>query len=171
MAVPDSETLARLRPRMLAFALRRTRDRESAEDAVQEALLAALEGRAAYAGQSAPATWLFGILKHKIVDGLRRGPREEPLEGELEDLPHEGPGPEQLCARARALEGFARGLGRLPASTAQAFLMREVAGFDTPEVCRALRITPENCWVRVHRARARLRECPEVGRLVAEAAG
>ncbi|MGH8686587.1 MAG: sigma-70 family RNA polymerase sigma factor [Burkholderiales bacterium] len=170
MAVPDTEALARLRPRLLAFALRRARDRAAAEDAVQDALLAALEGREGFAGQSTPATWVFGILRHKIVDGLRCGPREESLEGELDELPHAGPGPEQLLARARALETFARSLDRLPDNSARAFVLREVAGYDTPEVCRALGITPANCWVRVHRARARLRKCPDIGRLAAEAA-
>ncbi len=153
----------------MAFALRRMRNREQAEDAVQEALVAALEGLNRYSGESSLSTWLFGILKHKIVDGFRRAPREEPLEPNEEQLLHEGPGPEQVCASRSALGVIERSLGKLPRKTAHAFVLREVLGMDTPEVCRTLQVTPTHCWVLVHRARERLRRCPDIGLLAAEA--
>jgi len=161
--------LADLRPKLMAYALRRARSREQAEDAVQETLVAALEGLDGFAGQSSLSTWLFGILKHKIVDGLRRGPREEPLEGELDELPHDGPGPEQSCASRGALALVERSLGALPPKSSRAFVLREVVGLSTDEVCRALGVTPSHCWVLVHRARRRLRACPDVRLIAAEA--
>jgi RNA polymerase sigma-70 factor (ECF subfamily) len=169
MATTSTEALARLRPKLMAFALQRARSREQAEDAVQEALLAALEGLHGYAGASSLSTWLFGILKHKIVDGLRRGPRDEPLDVELDELMHDGPGPEQTCASRSALARIERRLDGLPARTAQAFVLREVLGMETAEVCERLHVTPTHCWVLVHRARTRLRACPEIGQMVAEA--
>lgn len=167
--MPTTQDLAVFRPQLQAYALRRLRDRALAEDAVQETLLAALEGLDGFAGESTLATWLFGILKHKMVDGLRRRPREEPLPGAIEELACDGPGPEQRCASRGALSLVERSLGRLPPRSAQAFVLREVMGLSTEEVCRALGVTPTHCWVLVHRARARLRACPEVGRLAAEA--
>jgi len=169
MATIRIEDVARLRPKLMAFAVRHTRNRDQAEDAVQEALLAALEGLAGYAGNSSLSTWLFGILKHKIADGLRRGPREEAPGMDLDELVHEGPGPEQSCASRSALAAVERSLGGLPARSAQAFVLREVIGMETAEVCRMLQVTPTHCWVLVHRARARLRACPHVGRIAAEA--
>ena len=170
MATTRSEELARLRPKLLAFALQRTRNRDQAEDAVQEALVAALEGLEDYAGSASLSTWLFGILKHKIVDGLRRGSREEALDMELDELVHDGPGPEQTCASRNALAAIGRSLECLPMKSAQAFVLREVLGMDTTEVCRLLCVTPTHCWVLVHRARLRLRSCPQVGAVAAEAA-
>jgi RNA polymerase sigma-70 factor (ECF subfamily) len=161
MASIRTDQVASLRPRLLAYALQRTRSRDQAEDAVQEALLAALEGLDSYAGQSSLATWLFGILKHKIVDGVRRAPREQGLEGDLDELVHPGPGPYEACASRSALAALDRGLGRLSFTTARAFVLREVLGTDTPEVCRELHITPGHCWVLVHRARKHLRLVPE----------
>lgn len=169
MATTSTDELARLRPQMMAFALQRTRSRDQAEDAVQEALVAALEGLGGYAGTSALGTWLFGILKHKIADGRRRRPRDEGVELDLEELVHDGPGPEQTCASRKALAAIGRSLAGLPMRSAQAFVLREVLGEETAEVCRVLRVTPTHCWVLVHRARARLRACPEVGRIAAEA--
>lgn len=164
-----AEDLAVLRPELQAYALRRLRDRALAEDAVQETLLAALEGLDGFAGESSLATWVFGILKHKMVDGLRRRPRGEPLEQELRSMAYDGPGPEQSCASRSALSALERSLGRLPPKAAHAFMLREVIGLSTDEACRVLGVTPTHCWVLVYRARARLRACPEVGQLAAEA--
>lgn len=168
MATARSEELARWRPQLLAFALRRMRNREQAEDAVQETLVAALEGLDRYAGESSLGTWLFGILKHKIVDGFRRVPAEEPLDSCEEELLHDAPGPEQACASLGALAVLDRRLGFLPRKAAHAFVLREVVGMDTAEVCEALSITRTYCWVLVHRARERLRACPDVNLLAAE---
>lgn len=161
MGTSLSGEIADLRPRLLAFALRRSRSREQAEDAVQEALAAALEGLERYSGEASLATWLFGILKHKIVDGYRGASAEEPLEYHEHELLYEGPGPERDCAGRAALRRLDRRLGELPEKSARAFVLREVLGMDTPEVCRELRITPGHCWVLVHRARKRLRTLPE----------
>src|SRR5919201_6303972 len=70
-----------LRPYLLRYASLELRNREQAEDAVQETLLAALAAEASFAGRSNLRTWLTGILKHKIVDTIRRSSRERPLEG------------------------------------------------------------------------------------------
>jgi RNA polymerase sigma factor (sigma-70 family) len=67
------------RPYLLRYARLQLRDGHAAEDAVQETLLAALAGEAAFAGRSNLRTWLTGILKHKIIDALRRLAREAPL--------------------------------------------------------------------------------------------
>src|SRR5258706_5562375 len=67
-----------LRPYLLRYATLQLRDAAAAEDAVQEALLAALAGDANFAGLSKLRTWLTGILKHKIVDAIRRQSRERP---------------------------------------------------------------------------------------------
>ena len=57
---------------LFAYALGRTRNRATAEDLVQDTLLAAFASRDAFKGGSAERTWLIGILKHKVIDCLRR---------------------------------------------------------------------------------------------------
>src|SRR5207302_2162297 len=64
-------SVERERPYLLRYASLQLRDRHTAEDAVQETLLAALAGEGAFAGRSNLRTWLTGILKHKIVDAIR----------------------------------------------------------------------------------------------------
>lgn len=143
-----------MRPHLLRYAMLRLRDRHQAEDAVQDTLLAALEGIGGFSGQSSLRTWAGGILKHKIADRRRASGREEPLEGELE-LP--GSDPEEGFARLRFFDTLEGALKRLPENAARVFMLREVLGFEPAEVCERLAISAPNCWVSLHRAKARLR--------------
>ena len=60
-----------MRPRLLAFARLQLRDSAASEDAVQETLLTAFEKSTTFEGRSEFETWVFGILKFKILDQLR----------------------------------------------------------------------------------------------------
>jgi len=63
----------------IASALLRVRNPTTAEDLVQETLLAAWRAKDSFAGQSAERTWLIAILKNKLIDHFRRTSRETPL--------------------------------------------------------------------------------------------
>ena len=170
------------RPYLLRVARLQLRDESQAEDVVQETLVAALAG-SGFSGKSSLKTWLTGILKHKIVDAIRRKQRE-PLAasgfGDLDDeldiedfdamfdrTGHWSPVPADWGDPASALEGrqfieivdFC--LDRLPPNTARVFMMREVLELDTGEICKELAITPNNLWVILYRARMALRQCLE----------
>jgi RNA polymerase sigma factor (sigma-70 family) len=65
--------------RLFRYALSRVRDAGSAEDLVQETLLAALKSRERFKGDSSELTWMTGILRNKIFEFYRRQAREVPL--------------------------------------------------------------------------------------------
>jgi RNA polymerase sigma-70 factor (ECF subfamily) len=178
MAAPDDfrRQLEALRPYLLRFAGLQLRDAAAAEDAVQEALLAALAGQASFAGRANLRTWLTGILKHKIVDAIRRQAREPALPEQAEEGLEEFDGlfdrrghwderpaawgdPDGALEQAQFFRALEACLERLPARTAQCFMMREHLGLETGEICKELAITPTNCWVMLYRARMTLREC------------
>ena len=127
-----------LRPYLLRYASLQLRDRAAAEDAVQEALFAALAGEANFAGRANLRTWLTGILKHKIVDTIRRQSRErsaadpkprattassQPVDKKATD------GNADAWQRRKAAKAIPRRAGRLlralPERTARVFMMRE----------------------------------------------
>jgi RNA polymerase sigma-70 factor (ECF subfamily) len=179
----DSGSLAELRQDMLKFARLQLRDDYLAEDAVQEALAAALAGVKEFAGRAAVKTWVFSILRNKIVDIIRhrsRGvnvsalaPEEEGLEEAFDTLfkpdahwtpesrPADWGDPEEALRQEQFWAVFDACLKRLPENTARVFMMREFLEFDTSEVCAELALTVSNCNVILHRARNGLRVCLE----------
>ena len=163
---------------LFRYAMLRVRDRSAAEDLVQETFLAGLSGRESFSGGSSEATWLVGILKHKIADHFRRLSREAPREEEvLRDVPDAeyfdgsghwtaGPGewignPAELLRQEEFLERFRECLAGLPPNQAAAFTLREIDGMGTGEICKVLNVSETNLWVILHRARSLLRRCLE----------
>ena len=176
----DRSELEGHRAYLLRFASLQLRDAAAAEDAVQETLLAAVRGAAAFDGRSAVRTWLTGILKHKIIDQLRRDARQRPLEGDVEapdgdvadatfaedghwhEFPADWGAPERSLESKQFWTVFEMCVQVMPARTARVFVMREVMELSTEEICKELGITTTNCWVMLHRARLALRACLEM---------
>jgi len=177
----DSARIEEYRGYLLRHALLQLRDATAAEDAVQETLLAALQS-ASFAGRSSLKTWLTGILKHKIVDHLRRQAREQPLErpddqpqqgdtdvaealfaddGHWRDFPSDWDAPDRSFESGQFWQVFEICVQLMPARMARVFVMREVLELTTEEICKELGVTATNCWVMLHRARLTLRECLE----------
>ncbi|HET9579544.1 MAG TPA: sigma-70 family RNA polymerase sigma factor [Usitatibacter sp.] len=170
------------RPYLLRYALAQLRDGELAEEAVQEALVAAMEGIDGFGGKSSLRTWLTSILRFKVFDVQRRVTAERArtasAPGGVEDdeawidqlfdstghwreAPQAWGDPEAAFEQRRFWEVFERCLDGLPATNGRVFVRREIAGEDTRAICDAERITPSNCWVILHRARLALRMCLE----------
>ncbi|XQU08038.1 sigma-70 family RNA polymerase sigma factor [Halomonas sp. LY9] len=172
-----------MRPRLLAFARLQLRDAAAAEDAVQETLLTAFEKSATFEGRSEFETWVFGILKFKILDQLRHQKKQgrwQPLDDDLNDdtldrlfeanghwqpnaRPSDWGQPEQLLENQRFWQVFDACMLALPDNVARIFSLRELMGLSTEEICKETGVSDTNCWVILHRARLRLRECLESG--------
>ena len=167
---------------LLRVAQLQLRDHDLAEDVVQETLVAALAG-SGFSGKSSLKTWLTGILKHKIVDAIRRKQREPlavasfgNIENELDiddfdalftdkgswDAPPADWGdPEESLNRRQFMDMMDFCLERLPPNPARVFMMREVMELETEEICKELAITANNLWVILYRGRMALRPCLE----------
>jgi len=178
-ADPPETWVARYGDYLYGYALARVRNPSAAEDLVQETLLAALKAFENFRGRSTLKTWLTGILKHKIIDHLRGKYREEPLQDvdaglaqAQEMFDKKGtwllkPGrwradPQHLFEQKEFMETLFACLADIPERGAKAFIMREIDGLDTREICKLLNISATNSWVILHRARLLLRRCLEV---------
>jgi RNA polymerase sigma-70 factor (ECF subfamily) len=164
---------------LLRFATLQLRSAAAAEDAVQETLLAALAGEAGFSGRSNLRTWLTGILKHKIVDHIRKASREVASGAADDDNPStefdalfdekghwlEHPDaweqPEGALEQKQFLEVLEKCLRALPERTSRVFMLREHLDLDTDEICKETGVTPTHCWVLLYRARMALRACLE----------
>jgi RNA polymerase sigma-70 factor (ECF subfamily) len=161
---------------LFRYALTRLRRREDAEDAVQDTLLAALQARQDFRGDSAEQTWLVGILRHKIVDRIRLAARNEGAanvsDAAMDDwcsdtgtwlhAPRSWNGdPARLSEDAEFWVQVRRCFAALPERQAQVFALRNLDGLDGEAICKQIGITPTNLWVLLHRARTKLRACLE----------
>ncbi|HOP07175.1 MAG TPA: sigma-70 family RNA polymerase sigma factor [candidate division Zixibacteria bacterium] len=164
------------------YAYSRLHNRSAAEDVVQETFLAALKGRKNFAGESSERTWLTGILRHKIIDHLRRIYRDNP-EPEGETSPGAGAfresgrwkghwnpdrspadwgdSPERFLESEEFYRVLDECIALLSARTAAAFVLYQMEEISSDEVCKLLSVTPTNLWVMLHRARTQLRQCLE----------
>ena len=137
-------------------------NQHAAEDIVQETFLAALKARKGFSGLSSERTWLIGILKHKIVDIIRKKYKEIPVS----DLQHNDqeaidsffdytehpkkfpsnwiPNPRELIGNNEFWEVLEECLKKLPKATADAFTMREIDKMKTEEICKVLGLSPTN---------------------------
>jgi len=166
---------------LLRYASLQLRDAGAAEDAVQDTLIAALEGWDRFGGNSSVKTWLTGILKHKIIDHIRRQSREQPLvsddsdrseaeavdalfleDGHWRQPPSHWGDPDKALENKAFMAVFEQCAKNLPAKTARAFMMREVMELSTEDICKELEVSTTNCWVILHRARLSLRACLEM---------
>lgn len=170
---------------LFRYAVLRLRDESLAEDAVQEALLAALQAIASYTGSATERTWLTGILKHKIIDHYRKNKNLSQItedDTDLSGLDHffertdkwDGhwviklrpvdpeQSPDQVMERDEFWGVMKNCLSALPTRVANVFAMREVDGISSEEICEMLGLSSSNFWVIMHRARMQLRRCIEI---------
>lgn len=157
------------------FALARLRDPHQAEDVVQETFMAAIKANS-FAEQSSPRTWLTGILKHKIVDLMRKRVRETAASdlmseqdanmdeffdksGHWEDKPKSWNMPDNTLEQQQFFKVLQSCLDRIPNKLATLFMMRDVHEADNEEICKELNITTTNAWVMLYRARMGIRKC------------
>jgi RNA polymerase sigma-70 factor (ECF subfamily) len=163
---------------LFRYALQRVRRRDTAEELVQETFLAALKAHCNFDGRSSKRTWLIGILRHKIVDHIRRAEKARSRRAEeLDETPVEqyftksghwkngstdwGSDPAALAEKRDFWEVFEKCFGALPQPLADTFVLRELEDRQPAEVCSSLEISESNLWVRLHRARILLKECLE----------
>lgn len=136
---------------------------EEAEDVVQEAYFRAYEHLAEFEGRARFSTWLTRIAVYTAAKRRRKMRRERLFasDEELLNLIETGAGPAENASRSETRALLASAVDALPAELRVIVVMRLVEGVDTEETARALDITPANVKVRLHRARARLRETIE----------
>jgi len=161
---------------LFGYAYTRLRNRAVAEDVVQETFLGAFKARDRFRAGMSVRAWLMGILKHKVVDHLRRSARQIEITDEEAKHILESPlvrysgiatmsPPQWRFSPRKALDQkefwgvFQTCLSNLQELQHAAFVMKEVDGLSTEEICKELDITANYLWVTIHRAREQLKAC------------
>jgi len=173
---------------LIRMAMGYVADREVAEEVVQDTWMAVIESINRFEGRSSLRTWVCGILIHKAKD---RGVREkrninfsavQPYDDDNDEavdpsrFRHRGEGvghwtfppqpwddqtPEKLLASKQTVDCMERAIKALPTTLKEVLILRDVEGVEAKEICEMLNITETNLYVRLHRARERVRVAVE----------
>lgn len=161
---------------LFGYAVQRVRDREGASDLVQETFLAAWRNVDAYNGEASVKTWLFTILKNKIIDHYRKAANRQtaiiksdndPFFDEADHwkdglCPQDwGASPESRMNTKEFYTVFDGCKAKLKEIYSAVFSMKYLDDLQSEEICKVLNITASNYWVIIHRAKTQLRACLE----------
>ena len=173
---------------LIRMAMKYVATREAAEEVAQDTWIAVIDGIRRFEGRSSLQSWIFAILIHKAKDrGVRDStqvtfsdwesydddgdeavdPARFHVSGELAGhwalppQPWNEQTPERLLASKQAFAALNKAIEQLPRGLREVLMLKDVEGLESPEICQRLGITDTNLYVRLHRARERVRESVE----------
>jgi RNA polymerase sigma-70 factor (ECF subfamily) len=173
---------------LIRMAIGYVADREVAEEVVQDTWMAVIQSLNRFEGRSSLRTWICGILIHKAKNcGVREkrhmtfsafesydddhdeafDPSHFQQSGEwaghwaFPPQPWDDRTPETLLLSKQAVNCMQQAIDALPVILKEVLILRDADGVKTKEVCKRLNITETNLYVRLHRARERVREAVE----------
>ncbi|HOI75506.1 MAG TPA: sigma-70 family RNA polymerase sigma factor [Syntrophales bacterium] len=159
-----------LRPKILRY-LSRMVGREEAEDLAQEVFEKVGKGMQEFRGDASVSTWIYKIATNTALDHLRAHAKPAVTEdisreydpvsiGEIRNAPAGGidESTEGQVIRYEMNACIREIIDRLPADYRAVILLSDLEGYQDKEIAEILGLSLRNAKVRLHRARARLRE-------------
>jgi len=149
-------------------------DAEAAADLVQDTFEAAIKGYATFRGESKSRTWLFGILRNKIMDfykakykaqGQLRQDEEEDLaqyftpEGAWRPEAVPQPATPHLLDQPEFLKTLYRCMDKLPSLWKAVLESKYLREKETTALCQELNISATNYWQVNRRAKLAMQQC------------
>ncbi len=146
-------------------------DPQRAEEVTQATFTTFIEKAEQFEGRSHVRTWLFGILYKKVAEARRDRQREIQMD-DIEDVVERRFNPAGSWVRPPQpadTQFYRSEVGKfiedclevVPTKQRMAFILREVEGLGTDEICKIQGVTRTNLGVLLYRVRNRLRECLE----------
>ena len=128
------------------------RNRDVAEDIVQETFLAALKSAKSFKGRSSAYTWLCSIAYHKVADHYRRQSRERKrmVSGidvdtvDVSDNPGTQPQPDSLIESAETRQVVNEALAKLPWDYRQVLILKYVEELSVQEISQIMDRSPKS---------------------------
>lgn len=145
-------------------------DAAASEDLVQETFIAAVKGQSEFRNESTVSTWLFAILRRKIVDHFRSRGRQDAFLSKQQDEAARAEDhlsskrdwkedPAVICENTEFRGVLDACVEKLPNKLAEVFILREVNHQTPKEICEVLGISATNLSMRMHRSRLAIRDC------------
>ncbi|NQU85181.1 MAG: sigma-70 family RNA polymerase sigma factor [Mariniphaga sp.] len=170
------------------FAAYRVKNHEIAEDLVQDTFLSGLKAVKNFRGDCNEKSWLYNILRNKIIDHYRKKTNQEIKQPgydsdsddesffnqffrteeqyknhwKSESAPQEWDiSPDSYLEKEEFMQILQFCLSLLPELWSNVFSLKNIEEYSTKEICKELDITSSNLWTIIHRAKLQLRVCME----------
>ncbi|MBL4585559.1 MAG: sigma-70 family RNA polymerase sigma factor [Flavobacteriales bacterium] len=162
---------------MVRYTMGKISNQSEAQDIVQDTFIAAFGSAGNFKGDSNPKTWLYGILKHKILDYHRknfRQPKQVEIADDKQDAFFGADGawkkeaqPQSWNEEAHLLDNpdfnmqLSNCISKLPPKQGTAIRLKYQEDVNVEIIRKELGITATNYWQLLHRAKLQLRQCLE----------
>lgn len=161
------------------FALQRVKNSDTAKDIVQDTFLAAWRNKDNYKGEASVKSWLFIILKNKLIDHYRKSSAKvtESISANennddyffdkadhwtAEASPKTWSSTSTITVETKEFYTILHNCKqKLREVQNTVFTMKYLEGMESEEICKVLELSPSNYWILVHRAKVQLRGCLE----------
>ena len=161
------DVVTRHLPRFYRSAYRQLGNAADADDAVQDAMLAAYKHFDQFRGQAQMSTWLTAIVTNCARMHLRKRPRQSHVSLDephgkdqkyclSERLAHSGPSPEEEYRNSELRIRLLQSVAQLSPALRRAFQLRDLEGRSVKEAAQALGVAEGTVKAQLSRARARV---------------
>ena len=149
--------------KMYAVALRMCKNREDAQDCLQDAMLRIYKALPTFKGQSSFSTWAYRITMNTCLDDLRR--KKVRQAQSLDQMLEVGWAPvdenntaERHVENSELKRNLSKAIQTLPEEMRAAVVLRDVQGFSYEEIANMLSTNVGTVKSRISRGREKLRE-------------
>jgi len=159
MSIPQTMTgdfhvdLRTLLPRLRIYALSLTRDRDRADDLVQDTVVKSLAGRQSFRPGTNFAAWLFRIQRNEFISGLRRERPTVPFDDVISNKLSHAPAQEN----GLIMREFTKAFGLLTGCQREALLLAVLEGWSYQRIAALSGVSVGTVKSRVSRGRAALK--------------
>lgn len=152
------------------IAFRYLRNREDAEEVVQDVLFTIARKSAAFRGDAALSTWIHRIAFNATMTRLRRATRRQPRQGReaggadtraglgARDIVDRAPWPDTRLHRSQLRRRLRLAILGLPVAYRAPVVLRDLEGLSTAQAGAALALKEQTLKSRLHRGRVMLRD-------------
>ncbi len=143
------EQLKAILPRLRVYALSLTRDRNDADDLVQDTVVKALNGRHGFQPGTNLAAWLFRIQRNEFISGLRKRRPTVPVDTEISERLSRPP----LQESGLVMREFVSAFGKLAPTQREALLLAVLEGLPYEAIAQHTGVSVGTVKSRVSRGR------------------
>ena len=129
-----------------------------ADEAAQEAFVAAWRALSNFRGDAKFSTWLYRLTTNAAIDVMRREKRHQTVgDGEMVDVADDADSPQETVERTEQQEAVQKALSTLSEEYREVLLLRYMEELDYAEIAEVLQLPSGTVKSRINRAKAALK--------------